>query len=113
LLPYVCSPRIAANYQSSDWGATVESVLYSAQNKVSTTNNEQGSSGYGLLNVSAYWQLTEPMQVSFALENALDKVYVDHLGGYNRVADNASHIAVGERLPSYGRNVSLRMDYSW
>ena len=37
-------------------------------------------------------------------ENATDKRYTDHQAGINRGRDNPA-IAVGERLPRYGRNV--------
>ncbi|MFL0797874.1 MAG: TonB-dependent receptor [Cellvibrionaceae bacterium] len=104
---------LALSYQESDWGVIAENVLYSKQDNVSETNNEKETAGYGILNISGYWQASEPMRVSLSLQNALDKAYEEHLGGYNRVADNTGVIPVSGRLPGYGRNLSLRVDYTW
>lgn len=104
---------VAVNYQSDSWGITTEGVFYAKQDNVSDTNYETKTAGYGLLNINGYWQVNEPLRVSVALNNLLDKNYRDHLSGYNRVSDNSSVIAVGDRLPGYGQNLSLRVDYTW
>ena len=39
-------------------------------------------------------------------------ITLDHLGGVNRVRGNVD-IAVGERLPGYGRNFFANLDYRW
>ena len=108
---------LGLNYQSSHhqnrpWGATIESVLYAEQNKVSVTNGEQKTAGYGVINARGYWQLSTEMRLGFGVDNIIDKRYQDHLGGYNRVAANPD-IKKGERLYSYGRNVYARIDYQW
>ena len=108
---------LALHYQSQHntskhWGATFENVLYAEQNKVSTTNGEQTTAGYGLLNARGYWQLSREMRLGFGVDNLFDKRYQDHLGGYNRVSGNPD-INKGERLYGYGRNVYARVDYQW
>ena len=45
------------------------------------------------------------------MDNLADERYEDHLGGINRVRGNPD-VAVGERLPGYGRNVFARLDWS-
>ena len=100
---------IAINYQSNNWGATIESVLYDAQDNVSETNLEQETAGYGLLNTRSYWQVAENIRLGFGINNIADKRYQDHLAGYNRVMGN-SDIERGDRLYGYGRNAYLRAD---
>jgi iron complex outermembrane receptor protein len=102
---------VAVNYLQNDWSLTIESVLYAKQDKISETNSEQKTSGYGLLNVKGYWQLSNEWRLGFGVDNLLDKKYQDHLAGYNRASN--PDIATGERLPGYGRNVFARIDYQW
>jgi len=45
------------------------------------------------------------------VENLGDKVYRDHLGGYNRVTE--SDVPVGVRLYSMGRNIYLKLNAAW
>ncbi len=100
------------NYQSTSWGASLESILYDSQDQVSETNSEQKTDGYSLWNARGYWQFTEKFTLGFGVDNLADKKYRDHLGGYNRVRGNKD-IAPGERLPGYGRNLFARLDYRW
>jgi iron complex outermembrane receptor protein len=86
-------------------------VLYDKQDKVSKTNNEQKTSGFELVNVGATWQLTEGLQLAGGVDNLFDRHYEDHLGGYNRAAN--PDIAIGSRLPGYGTNVYLCMNYAF
>lgn len=102
---------LALNWDASAWGATVETVLYAGQDKVSQTQTEKTTAGYGLLNVRGYWTMSSHWQLAAGLENALDKNYRNHLSGYNRVM--AADVPVGERLPGYGRNIFLRLDFIW
>lgn len=103
---------LAVNYQRARWQATLEGTLYDTQDKVSATNSEQETAGYGVLNARGYWQVSSAARLSFGVDNLQDKKYRDHLGGYNRVRGN-DDIAPGERLPAYGRNVFARVDYEW
>lgn len=103
---------LAMNYQSTSWGATLESQLYDKQDKVSDTNSEQETAGYGLVNARGYWQLSGETRLGFGIDNVLDKSYRDHLTGYNRVMGNPD-IAKGDRLYGYGRNFYARVDYHW
>ena len=102
---------IGLTYQNSLWAATVESVLVDEQDKVSETNNEQETPGYGLINLKGHWQANANVRIGAGIDNVFDKRYFDHLGGYNRVVN--PDIAVDDRLPGYGRNVFARIDYQW
>lgn len=103
---------VAVNYGASSWGVSLEGVVYDEQNKVSKTNSEQKSDGYGLVNLNGYWHLARNTRLGFGVDNIADKKYRDHLGGYNRVRGNKD-IEVGERLPGYGRSLFARVDYQW
>ena len=103
---------IALNYNSGKWGGTLETRLYDSQNKVSESNTEKTTDSYALLNLQAYWNVSNSIKLGLSVENITDEDYSDHLGGYNRVRGNPD-IAVGSRLPGYGRNFSARVDYHW
>jgi len=103
---------VALNYTHPRWSLSLESFVYDGQNKVSDTNGESESSGYGLFNLKGSWSITEGLKLGFGVDNVADRKYVDHLAGVNRVRGNAD-IAPGERLPGYGRNFFARLDYSW
>jgi len=103
---------VAVHYTANNWGVNLESVLYAKQDKVSDTNSEQETAGYGLLNLGGYWQISEQARLAVGVENVLDKEYSDHLAGVNRVRGNED-IATGERLPGYGRSLFARIDYQW
>jgi iron complex outermembrane receptor protein len=61
--------------------------------------------------LSAGWQATESLQLSAGVDNLFDKNYEDHLGGYNRAANQ--DIATGTRLPGYGTNAFVRAMYEF
>ena len=94
-------------YQGANWTAGVENILYARQHRVSETNGEQKTAGYGILNLNATWQATPALQVAAGVDNVFDKTFLDHLGGYNRAAN--PDIARGARLPGYGTNVFARV----
>ncbi|MDM3870194.1 TonB-dependent receptor [Porticoccus sp. W117] len=100
--------RVALNYQKQQLGLSIESLLYAAQNDVAQFNNEQATGGYGLINISASYDLTDSLVLSGGIGNLLDKHYRDHLAGYNR--NGNSDVAVGERLPGAGRSLYLAVE---
>ncbi|MCU0989811.1 MAG: TonB-dependent receptor, partial [Xanthomonadales bacterium] len=67
--------------------------------------------GWGIVHLRAGLQLNDTFGIAAGIENLADRVYQDHLGGYNRVRE--SDIPVGERLYGVGRNVYLRLDAQW
>jgi len=102
----------ALDYSNEFVTATFENRLVAEQDKVSETNNEIETSGYGLLNVYAVFNLSRDVHLTFGIENLGDKNYNDHLGGVNRVMMNPD-IAVGERLPGLGRNTYLKVNWDF
>jgi iron complex outermembrane receptor protein len=85
--------------------------MYAKQDNVSDTNREQETSGYGVVNMSASWQATPSLQLAAGVDNLFDRKYRDHLGGYNRAANE--DIDRGERLPGYGVNAFARVVYEF
>ncbi|MFK8048757.1 MAG: TonB-dependent receptor [Halioglobus sp.] len=102
---------VSLNYTAESWRASVESVLYAKQDNVSKTNAEQETAGYGIVNLRGTWQASETLQLAAGVDNAFDKGYEDHIGGYNRAGN--PDIPRGDRLPGYGRNVFVRASYSF
>ena len=103
--------RLALVYQGHGMELKAESVMYAKQTKVSSFNDEEQTSGYGIINLLGNYNLTPQITVSGGVENLFDHKYRDHLAGYNRNAD--SDIAVGERLPGAGRNIHVSFAYNW
>jgi iron complex outermembrane receptor protein len=99
------------NYAAANWTAGVENVVYAEQNKVSATNTEKKTSGYGIFNLNATWQATSQLQLATGVDNVFDRKYRDHLAGYNRASN--PDIAKGARLPGYGTNIFARLVYEF
>lgn len=104
--------RLALGYTHDGLELQLISELFAAQNKVSQYNNEQATSGFGLLHLAANYPLSDALHLRAGIDNLTDKRYQDHLAGYNRVGGN-DDIAVGERLYGTGRSVSVGMTYQW
>jgi iron complex outermembrane receptor protein len=102
---------VRLTYGVDSWTAAIEGVAYDKQNDVSEVNNEQKTSGYGLVNVSATWQIIPDLQLAAGVDNVLDRDYESHLGGYNRAAN--ADIPIGSRLPGYGANAYARIRYAF
>ena len=102
---------LSLNYGNNSWGASVESVLYAQQDKVSETNAEQETPGYGVVNLRGTWQARAGLQLALGVDNLFDKGFQDHLAGYNRAGN--PDIAKGERLSGYGRNVFFRLGFDF
>ena len=95
------------DYDRGPWGASLETVAYAAQDRVSATNREQATAGYATVNLRGTWQAHPQLQLAVGVDNLLDREYAPHLGGYNRVRNRA--VALLERLPAPGVNVFGRV----
>ncbi|MCP4410862.1 MAG: TonB-dependent receptor, partial [Gammaproteobacteria bacterium] len=106
---------VALSHRRPRWSATIEGEFYAKQDKVSQTNEETPSAGYGLLNLFAQYTLLEDIRTTATLragvDNVFDKTYSPHLNGTNRV--RMSDVAVGDRLPGPGRNLYARLNVEW
>lgn len=104
--------RTMLSYVQTTWRVGFEAETIAAQNKVSDENNEEKTSGYALFNVSGSYQPTESIILSAGINNLLDREYSNHLGGYNRIANNPD-ITKGDRIPGLGRSLYAGVNVSW
>jgi iron complex outermembrane receptor protein len=104
--------RLSLDYTISLWNLSLVSEIFDHQNKVSNYNEEAKTSGYSLWHINAVYNPNTKTQIRMGIDNLTDKVYQDHLAGYNRVTDN-SDIATGERLYGTGRSVNLGITYQF
>lgn len=105
------SARLYGDYQAGKWLNRIEWNLAQRQNDVAAYNGELPTSGYGIVNLRTRWQASKAWRFAAGIENVFDKLYYDHLGGINRVANSV--IAVGGQLPGMGRSAYLSVDYTW
>lgn len=103
---------VALSYARARWGLGAETLFAGRQDDVASFNAEPETAGYATFNLHGYWQISPIIRLSAGVENLADKVYSDHLAGINRVGGNPD-IAVGERLPAFGRNFFARFDLSF
>ncbi len=104
-----------------DWVVAVEVDWAARQSKVSKLllddprnpkNHDRPTSGYALYNLRAqYASPSMGLTLSIGVENLTDRMYVDHMNGFNRVG--GEDLAVGERLPGPGRNAYARINWEW
>jgi len=99
------------SWRQNNWQVSAQWVLLAQQNKVSASQDELQSAGYGLLHVNLGYQVSQALEVNLGVKNLLDKQYSPHLAGVNRVA--MAEISQGEKLPEAGRSVSLNMNYKF
>ncbi|KXJ61356.1 MAG: TonB-dependent receptor [Alteromonas sp. Nap_26] len=85
------------------------SEINGSQNHVSELQSEKPTAGYGLIHLSALWQLTPKLQITAKVNNAFDKEYAAHTAGINRVMNTT--LPVGERVPNAGREWQLSISY--
>jgi iron complex outermembrane receptor protein len=106
------SARISAQYNShSNWNIEFTGMAFAKQDNVADFNNETGTSGYALFDITGSIALSENFSINAGVNNLFDRDYNDHLAGVNRA--NGSDVAVGDRLPGYGRNVFAKAVWSW
>ena len=111
--------RLALQYRSGNWSATVEGVAYAGQHHVSrviTGNSAVGDShaipGYAVVNLHGdYAVIGGRLLLRAGVENLFDRDYTDPLSGFNRVPGGA--VPVGERLHGAGRNVYAGLTWKW
>lgn len=99
---------LGLNYQDGNWLGRVEGLGVSAQSKVSETQFEQTTSGYGLMNLSLAYD-ADIWMLKAGVDNLFDTEYDDHLAGYNRVM--GGDLMPSERMPGTGINAWLTGEY--
>ena len=101
--------QMTLSYSFAPITANITFIAVAAQSKVSQTNTEKPTSGYGLLNVSTEYSLANEIVLRGGIDNLLDRNYQNHLGGYNRV--NFADTPVMQRLPNEGISAWLEASF--
>ena len=109
----IAPPRLNLSLRRrwQDWEGRIGLQAYRRQKHVSATNNEQPTPGYAVWSAGLTWEPEKHLLVKLDIENLTDHLYYDHVGGYNRVANNI--VPTGNRLPGAGRNVQLQLHWRW
>lgn len=102
--------RLALSWQAENWQIGAELQGFAKQRKVSATNDELPSGGYVLANLFGQVSLASNLFLDANIENLLNRNYVEHLAGYNRVS--GSDVALGARLPGNGRSAFIRLRWT-
>jgi len=102
------SARTMLSYVQTTWRVGIEAETVAAQNKVSSENNEQKTSGYAVYNLSGNYQANDAITLSAGVNNLLDRKYENHLGGYNRISADPI-----DRLPGLGRSAYVGVNVNW
>ncbi|MDX2367446.1 MAG: TonB-dependent receptor, partial [Colwellia sp.] len=103
--------QINLRYNAEDWMVKTSLVMSAKQSDVSSTNDEQKTSGYGVVNIDAQYFVNNDLAIRLGVDNILDKNYQNHLGGYNRV--KGTETPVMSRLPSEGVSAWAEVTYSF
>ncbi|MCG9719979.1 TonB-dependent receptor [Shewanella sp. Isolate7] len=106
----IAPPRVnlGLNFTEGNWSARIEGVMVAAQDKVSQSQAEQTSAGYGLVNLMLAYD-GQNWLIKAGINNLFDIDYEDHLGGYNRVFN--ADLTPGQRMPGTGLNAWLTGEY--
>ena len=103
--------QVSISYQGKNFLTNLTLIAAASQHKVSKTNLEQTTSGYGLLNIDGQYFVNDALTIKAGIDNLLDKNYRSHLSGYNRV--QGSDIPAGQRVPGEGRSAWVEASYSF
>lgn len=111
---------LALTHHRETWQATVEGVFVARQQDISDTNtfdpanannNNNETAGYALLNLYGKWRPKGGISLTVGIDNVLDRDYINHLSGFNRIT--GSDVPVGQRVPGPGRNIYTTVTYRW
>jgi iron complex outermembrane receptor protein len=108
---YPLSGTVAVKYAADRWSLSAQSEFAARQNQVSDTNGETETAGYAVFSVFGDVKLGSRVTLDGGVANVFDTLYREHTAGINRALN--SDVALGERVPGYGRNVYARLRYVW
>lgn len=112
--------RFSIVQNKGNWTNTIELELVDKKDNVSDERNELETSGYGLLNLRSSYEWKQ-VRIDIGVENALDKLYDDPLGGVymgqgvTMTGTNPSKpfIPWGLSAPGMGRTIYAGVNYSF
>ncbi len=106
------------SYAHQQWQFEADIMAAVRQDKVSITNTEKATPGFGVLHLSAIKSFKNDSYVKLSVNNVFDKLYYQHTNGYNRnntntdVGFDANNLQA-YRLPSEGRSLQVSYFYGW
>lgn len=98
-------------WQLDRWEAHCELDWAASQHDVSSTRDEDETSGYALVHLRGSYEWKEGTRVELGVENLFDEDYASHLSGVNRVG--ASDLDVGQKIPGAGRFFYANLSWSF
>jgi iron complex outermembrane receptor protein len=102
--------RISVNYQAAQapLKISVESIIYARQKHLASyaKKPQRATAGYGIVNLSAQWNVNNQLQVQSGITNLFDRYYANHLNSVNRNGGN--DIAENEVIPGMGRTLYVQ-----
>lgn len=105
------SATLALSYTQPVWSVTARSRMVARQSKVSTTNSETETAGFAVFDLSGRLTPWQRLQIDLGVANLFDTEYREHTAGINRVL--GVDVAVGERVPAYGRSLYGKLTLRW
>jgi iron complex outermembrane receptor protein len=105
--------RAQITFEHSGFMASVEGIGYAEQTRVADYNDEKPTDGYGVMNLRANYEAFDGFIIGAGIENVIDSVNENHLGGYSRVRSIDSDVDQGSRIPMPGRNYYTTLTYQW
>ena len=103
--------QISATYHNENIITNLTLIAVTSQDKVSLTNSEKPTSGYGLVNLDIEYFVNTAFTLRGGVDNLLNREYQNHLGGYNRVKEVDTPVM--NRLPSEGLSAWVEATYSF
>jgi iron complex outermembrane receptor protein len=104
--------QMALTYAQPKWQASLEGTFFARQDKVSFTNQEAETSGYGVYNAIFSYTPHPAIRVDMGINNLFDKDYTNHLTGVNRrfnYGQDPNALDYNERIPGLGRNAFIKL----
>jgi iron complex outermembrane receptor protein len=103
--------QVTLTYSIDEFITNITFLAVRAQNKVSLTNEEQATAGYGVVNLDLQYFVNNDFSIRAGIDNLFDREYKNHLGGYNRV--KGIDITLMSRLLSEGMSAWLDVTYNF
>ena len=104
--------QMALTYAQPKWQASLEGNFFARQDKVSFTNQEAETSGYGVYNAIFSYTPHPAIRVDMGINNLFDTEYTNHLTGVNRrfnYSQDPNMLNYGDRIPGLGRNAFIKL----
>jgi iron complex outermembrane receptor protein len=106
--------KIGAQYQHHQWTHAALWRIVDNQHRVAigqgniVGNDFKASAGFAVLSVNSHWRINPRWQISFGIDNLLDKTYAEHLSTAGAMVAGYEPLA---QINEPGRTVWFKLDY--